>query len=179
LGRPILFDDLFFPDNRLPNGEPCTIFTEPGDPARGHLIGSESFSRNLLRKVELAARDLGIKVAIGGIYAHTNGPRFETRAEIKALDAAGVSAVSQTCGPEAILAQELGMSYALVGFPVNRATGVGGPEPKEELDRLLTLSAKVLPQLVLRTVETLEEKDLAFEQGYVYRVEGGVGLRED
>jgi 5'-methylthioadenosine phosphorylase len=178
LGRPILFDDLFFPENRLPNGEPCTVFTEPGDPERGHFIGSESFSSILRRKVALAAGDLGIEVAIGGVYAHTNGPRFETRAEIKALDAAGVSAVSQTCGPEAILAQELGMSYALVGFPVNRAPGIGGPESKEELDRLLALSATVLPRLVLRTVEMLEEKDLTFDQGYVYKVEGGVGLRE-
>jgi hypothetical protein len=67
------------------------------------------------------------------------------------------------------------MSYALVGFPVNRATGTGRPEPKEELDRLLVLSATVLPRLVLRTVEMLEEKDLIFDQGYVYRVEGGVG----
>lgn len=178
LGRPILFDDLFFPENRLPNGEPCTIFTEPGDPERGHLIGSESFSPILRQKVALAARDLGIEVAIGGVYAHTNGPRFETRAEIKALDAAGVSTVSQTCGPEAILAQELGMSYALVGFPVNRATGVGEPEPKEELDRLLALSAKVLLRLVLRTAEMLEGKDLTFDQGYVFRVEGGVGLQD-
>ena len=60
----------------------------------------------------------------------------------------------------------------------NRATGIGGPEPKEQLDRLLTLSAAVLPRLVLRTVEMLEEKDLTFDQGYVYKVEGGVGLRE-
>lgn len=178
LGRPILFEDLFFPENRLPNGEPCTIFTDPGDPERGHFIGSESFSPILRRKMELAARDLGIEVAIGGVYAHTNGPRFETRAEIKALDAAGVSAVSQTCGPETILAEELSMSYALVGFPVNRATGVGEPEPKEELDRLLARSARVLPQLVLRTAAMLEEKDLTFDHGYVYRVEGGVGLGE-
>ncbi len=176
LGQPVLFDDLFFPENRLPNGEPCTVFTEPGDPERGHFIGSESFSPILRRKTELAARDLGIEVAIGGVYAHTNGPRFETRAEIKALDAAGVSAVSQTCGPETILAEELGMSYALVGFPVNRATGVGEPEPKEELDRLLARSAKVLPELVLLTAEMLEEKDLTFDHGYVYRVEGGIGL---
>ena len=60
LGRPILFDDLFFPENRLPNGEPCTIFTEPGDPERGHFIGSESFSPILRRKLALAAGVLGI-----------------------------------------------------------------------------------------------------------------------
>lgn len=171
LGRPILFDDLFFPENRLPNGEPCTVFTEPGDPKRGHFIGKEPFSPSLRRRMELAARDLGIEASVGGVYAHTNGPRFETRAEIKALNASGVSAVSQTCGPEAVLAGELELPYALVGLPVNYAAGVAEPEPKEELDHLLALSAKVLPRLVLRTVEMLEEKDLAFEHGYVYRFE--------
>lgn len=80
--------------------------------------------------------------------------------------------MSQTCGPEAVLAGELGLSYGLVGFPVNYATGIAEPEPKEELERLIALSAKVLPWLVLRAVETLEEEDLAFDHGYVYRVEG-------
>jgi 5'-methylthioadenosine phosphorylase len=174
LGQPILFDDLFFPENRLPGGEACTIFTEPGDAGRGHFIGSP-FSASLRRKMELSARDLGVEVVVGGVYAHTNGPRFETRAEIKALDAAGVAAVSQTCGPETVLAGELELSYGLVGFPVNYATGVAELESKEELDRLLSLSAKVLPRIALRTVEVLEEKDLTFDHGYVYRFEGGTG----
>ena len=175
LGRPVLFDDLFFPENRLPGGEPCTIFTEPGDPERGHLIGTEPFSPSLRRKIKLAAGDLGIETTSGGVYAHTNGPRFETRAEIRALAAAGVATVSQTCGPEAALAGELELPYGLVGFPVNYATGVAEPEPKKELDRLLSLSARVLPRLVLRTVEMLEEEDLGFGHGYVYRMEGGIG----
>jgi 5'-methylthioadenosine phosphorylase len=175
LGRPILFDDLFFPENRLPNGEPCTIFTEPGDPDRGHFIGNEPFSPNLRQKMEFAAGELGIEAIAGGIYAHTNGPRFETRAEITALKGAGVAAVSQTCGPEVVLAGELKLPYGLVGFPVNYATGVAEREPKEELDRLLALSARVLPRLVFQTVEMLEEEDLTFDHGYVYRVDGGIG----
>ncbi len=178
LGRPVLFDDLFFPENRLPNGEPCTVFTEPGDPERGHCIMTEPFSPGLRRRMELAARDLGVEAVVGGVYAHTNGPRFETRAEIRALKAARVTAVSQTCGPEAVLAGELEMPYGLVGFPVNYATGVAEPEPKEELDRLLALSAEVLSRLVLRTAEMLEERDLTFDYGYVYRMEGGAGGSE-
>jgi purine nucleoside phosphorylase len=176
LGQPVLFDDLFFPTNLLPNGAGCTVFTEPGDPMRGHLIWDEPFAPRLRRKLEFAAGDLGLETTVGGVYGHTNGPRFESRAEIRWLATAGVTAVSQTCGPEAILAGELELPYALVGFPVNYATGVSQSR-RSNLDRLLALSAEVLPRVVLRTVEMLEEEDLTFDHGYVYRVEGGVGHR--
>lgn len=174
LGSPILFDDLFFPANALPGGEACTIFTEPGDPQRGHLIWTEPFAPPLRQKLELAALELGLEVTSRGIYAHTSGPRFETRAEIRWLNSAGATAVSQTCGPEIVLAAELEMCYALVGFPVNYATGVAELETREELARLLALSSEILPRIVLRTTEMLEEEDLIFDHGYVYRVEGGV-----
>ena len=175
LGHPILFDDLFFPENLLPNGAPCTIFTEPGDPERGHLIQDQPFAPPLRRKMELAAASLGLEVVVGGTYGHVNGPRFNTRAEIRWLKNIGVTAVSQTCGPEVVLAGELELPYLLVGFPVNYTTGIAQPESKGELDRLLALSTRVLPQLVLRTVAMLEEADLTFGHGYVYRVEGGIG----
>jgi purine nucleoside phosphorylase len=174
LGHPIIFDDLFFPANVLPNGEACTIFTLPGDPERGHLIWTEPFAPRLRRKLELAARELGLEIAPGGIYGHSNGPRFETRAEIRSLGAAGVTAVSQTCGPEVVLAGELGIAYGLVGFPVNYATGVAEPETREDLGRLLARCSEVLPRLVLQAAEMLEEEDLAFDHAYVYRVDGGV-----
>ncbi len=168
LGRPVIFDDLYFPENRLPGGEPCTVFVEPGEEGRGHLILSEPFAPRLRRKLALAAEDLGLSPITGGVYAHTNGPRFETRAEIRALKSAGVAAVSQTAGPEAVLTGELGIPYALVGFPVNHATGVGEPESEEELRRLLARAAEVLPRLVLRAVKLLDEEDFVFDSGYVY-----------
>src|ERR1700761_9546164 len=36
LGSLVVFDDLHFASNRLPDGSPCTFFTSTGDPARGH-----------------------------------------------------------------------------------------------------------------------------------------------
>ena len=174
LGRPVLFNELFFPENRLPNGEICTIFTESGDPERGHLILSEPFSPRLRSRIARVAKELELESTVGGAYGHTNGPRFETRSEIGLFAAAGVTAVSLTCGPEAVLAGELELPYALVGFPVNRATGVGEPETKKDLDRRLALSKEVLPRLLLRTVEMLEEEDFAFDYGYAFRLEGGI-----
>ena len=177
LGIPILFDDLFFPTNLLPSGAACTVFIEPGDPARGHLIWDEPFALRLRRRLEHAAGDLGLEATVGGVYGHTNGPRFESRAEVRWLGSSGVTAVSQTCGPEAVLAGELELPYALVGFPVNYASGVSESR-REELDRMLALSVEVLPKLVLRAAETLEGEDLTFDNGYVYRMEGGVGARK-
>lgn len=174
LGQPVLFDDLYFPENRLPNGETCTIFTEPGAPDRGHLIPDQPFSPHLRKRIEQSAKELGTEASIGGIYGYVNGPRFNTDAEIRPMRAAGVSAVSQTCGPEAVLAGELELPYALVGFPVNYTPGAGDTGTKQDLDRLLALSKKVLPQLVLHTIQSLEETDFAFDYGYVYRVEGGI-----
>jgi 5'-methylthioadenosine phosphorylase len=179
LGQPILFDDLFFPENLLPTGAACTIFTEPGEPSRGHLIQDEPFAPRLRRKMELAAASLGLEVTVGGVYAHTNGPRFETKSEIRWLNSVGVTAVSQTCGPEVVLTGELELPYVLVGFPVNYATGIAKPESEQELSYLLGLSAKILTRLVLRTAEILEEQDLVYDHGFVYRVDGGLGGTED
>ncbi len=179
LGRPILFDDLFFPENLLPNGAACTIFTEPGDPRRAHLIRDEPFAPRLRQKMELAAESLDLEATVGGVYAHTNGPRFETKSEIRWLNSVGVTAVSQTCGPEVVLTGELELPYVLVGFPVNYATGIAKPESEQELSHLLTLSAETLTRLVLRTVELLEEQDLVYDHGFLYRVEGGLGGTEN
>lgn len=179
LGRPILFDDLFFPENRLPDGAACTMFPEPGEEGRGHLIQTEPYAPTLRRRMALAAEDLGLETTLGGVYGHVNGPRFNTAAEIRHLSAAGVSAVSQTCGPESVLAGELELPYALAGFPVNHA--LGDPENEDsadELAHLLALSARTLPRLLLHAVETLQEEELTRDHGYLYRVEGGIGRSE-
>lgn len=174
LGEPILFDDLYFPENRLPGGEPCTIFTEPGEPGRGHLIQSEPYSPHLRRKMRLAAEELGTGTTTGGTYGHVNGPRFNTEAELRTMRAAGVVAVSQTCGPETVLAGELGMPYCLAGFPVNYTPGAGSEEPEGEMDHLFSLAKEVLPPLILRSVERLVEGDFALDNSLLYRVEGGL-----
>src|SRR5437763_6526772 len=38
LGSLVVFDDLHFISNRLPDGSLCTFFNQPGDAARGHWI---------------------------------------------------------------------------------------------------------------------------------------------
>lgn len=43
-GTVIVFDDLYFPGNRLPDGSLCTWHDTPGAAGRGHWIFSQPFS---------------------------------------------------------------------------------------------------------------------------------------
>jgi 5'-methylthioadenosine phosphorylase len=142
LGSLIVFDDLHFPANRLPDGSLCTLHTQPGAPGRGHWIFDGPFSEPLRRALLAGAGEAGLPVRDGGCYGHVDGPRFNTRTEIRALRELGVTAVSQTAGPEATLAGEAGLPYALLGYATDYANGVADePTPVGELSRLVAASA--------------------------------------
>ncbi len=64
------------------------------------------------------------RVVEGGVYAETRGPRFETRAEVRAL-ARDATVVGMTAASEATLAQERGMRYAVLCIVDNMAHGIG------------------------------------------------------
>jgi 5'-methylthioadenosine phosphorylase len=138
LGSLIVFDDLHFIGNRLPDGSLCTLHTEPGAPGRGHWIFDGPFSPPLRQALLEAARETGHEVRDGGCYGHVDGPRFNTRTEIRQLQQAGVTAVSQTAGPETTLAGEAKIPYALLGYATDYANGVADEAtPVEELIRLV------------------------------------------
>lgn len=56
-------------------------------------------------------------------YGITQGPRYETRAEIGRYQNDGCDLLGMTGMPEAILAQEIGLDYAVCGLVTNINTG--------------------------------------------------------
>src|SRR3954470_4080282 len=141
LGTLIVFDDLHFLTNRLADGSICTLHTEPGRAGRGHWIFEGPFSAPLRAALLDGARAAGLEARDGGCYGHVDGPRFNTKAEIRSLAAAGVTAVSQTAGPETVLAGEAGIPFALLGYATDYANGVEDEAtPVEELVRLIGAS---------------------------------------
>ena len=158
LGSLVVFDDLHFPSNRLPDGSLCTLHEEPGRPGRGHWIFEGPFSGELRAALLDGAAAAGLPARDGGCYGHVDGPRFNTRSEIAALAACGVTAVSQTAGPETVLAGEAELPYALLGYATDYANGVKPePTPAEELARLIATSteafASVLASALPRAAE--------------------------
>jgi purine nucleoside phosphorylase len=151
LGTLVVFDDLHFISNRLPNGELCTFFTEPGDAARAHwILHGAPYADEARRALLAAAADVGIAARDGGTYGHVDGPRFNTPAEIAQLAACGVVAVSQTGGPETVLCGELELAFALIGFVTDYANEVrpGEPTPVTTLIELMGRSSALFAQVL-------------------------------
>jgi purine nucleoside phosphorylase len=141
LGSLVVFDDLHFLANRLPDGSICTLHTEPGRAGRGHWIYESPFSAPLRAALLAGATEAALEVRDGGCYGHVDGPRFNTKAEIRTLAAAGVTAVSQTAGPETVLAGEAEIPFALLGYATDYANGVQDEAtPVAELIRLIGAS---------------------------------------
>ena len=156
LGSLICFDDLHFLANRLPDGSLCTFFDRAGDPRRGHWIYADPYAPALRSALVGGARGGGLPLRDGGCYGHVDGPRFNTRAEIRGLAVAGVTAVSQTAGPETVLAGEAELPFALVGYATDYANGVHAePTPVARLLELIAASTDVVRAAARRRAPAL------------------------
>ena len=173
LGSLICFDDLHFPANRLPDGSLCTFYGEAGDPRRGHWIFADPFDPALRAVLLGAAEPRGIPMRDGGCYGHVDGPRFNTRAEIRGLAAAGVTAVSQTAGPETVLAGEAELPFALVGYATDYANGVQAEAtPVERLLELIAASTESFAGLLAAALPQVQAAAPA-RSGVVHRFHAG------
>jgi purine nucleoside phosphorylase len=171
LGSLIVFDDLHFLTNRLADGSLCTLHETPGDPTRGHWIYERPFSNDVRAALLEGCTSAGVGARDGGCYGHVDGPRFNTRSEIRSLALAGVTAVSQTAGPETVLCGEAELPYALLGYATDYANGVKDePTPVEELLRLIDASTEVFAAVIAQAVPKLAERELS-APGVVYRFE--------
>lgn len=94
-------------------GRPSTFF---GDGIVAHVSFAQPFSETLSRALAEAAKDAGATVHQGGTYLCMEGPAFSTRAESEWHRRIGVDIVGMTALPEAKLAREAEMSYAMLAM---------------------------------------------------------------
>ncbi|MGH3745312.1 MAG: MTAP family purine nucleoside phosphorylase [Mycobacteriales bacterium] len=156
LGSLVVFDDLHFPSNRLPDGALCSWYDVPGGAGRGHWIFDRPYSPELRGHALAAARELDVAVIDHGCYGHVDGPRFNSRSEIGALARLGVTAVSQTAGPEIVLAGEAEVPLVLLGYLTDYANGViDEPQPVDVLAANMRASTEVFTRVVDATLARL------------------------
>jgi len=84
---------------------------------------SYAYDRELVKKAEKCAAKLDINIK-KGVYVFTQGPMFETPAEIKAVRILGGDAVGMSTVPEVITANHCGIKVLGISCISNMAAGV-------------------------------------------------------
>jgi 5'-methylthioinosine phosphorylase len=114
-----------------------------------HTDFTEPYSKELRGSLLRSAHEVEVKLHDGGVYACTQGPRLETAAEINRLERDGCDVVGMTGMPEAVLAREIGLKYAVIALVVNPAAGRGYSAKGIDLSSAETLSHKLMQQVIL------------------------------
>ncbi|MGZ4676927.1 MAG: MTAP family purine nucleoside phosphorylase [Acidimicrobiia bacterium] len=113
VGTVVLADDVYAPD--------VTIAYH--DDARSHQI-PEFDPAWRTRVLDAWRATTTTPIVDGAVYAQTAGPRFETRAEVRALTSVA-DLVGMTVASEMVLTSEVGLPYAAVCVVDNLANGLG------------------------------------------------------
>ncbi len=134
---------------------PATFYDGDG---RGvvHVDVSEAYCPHLRAILAAACRGLGIRHHEGGTYVCTEGPRFETPAEIRMFAQLGGDVVGMTGVPEVVLAREVSLCYATVAMVTNYAAGIS-PRPltHSEVLQVVDANAAHLRALFARTLAAI------------------------
>jgi len=79
-----------------------------------HINVAEPFCARLSQRLYQAARDTGARAHFGGAFITVEGPRFSTKAESHTFRSWGMSIIGMTTAPEAFLAREAELCYAVL-----------------------------------------------------------------
>jgi 5'-methylthioadenosine phosphorylase len=123
-----------------------------------HIDVTEPYCGHLRSLLLGVAKEIGVELQDGGTYICTDGPRFETAAEIRCFKQWGADVVGMTGVPEATLAREAEMSYVGVSIVTNAAAGISEhPLTHEEVTDAMKLALPTVAKLFLEAAKRYED----------------------
>jgi len=113
--------------------------------------------RGVLRK---AAEKNNLRYHTAGTYVCSEGPRFETPAEIRMMRQLGGDLVGMTSVPEVVLAREAQICYATIAMVTNFAAGISKTKlSHQEVVEIMNENVHNLRTLVMDAIEALDEEE--------------------
>ena len=103
-------------------------FYDKGDVHKAHIDVTEPYCPDLRELLVKAALNCNIPVRPEGCYVCSEGPRYETKAEVRMYRMLGGTVAGMTGVPEVTLARELGICYANISAVTNFGAGIS-PTP--------------------------------------------------
>ena len=133
-GRFVLVDQ--FIDRTV--GRPSSFF---GTGLVAHVSMADPVCSRLAELLAVAAETAGAELARGGTYLAMEGPQFSSRAESELYRSWGCDVIGMTAMPEAKLAREAELPYALVGMVTDYDCWRTGEAPVEVSQIIARLTA--------------------------------------
>jgi 5'-methylthioadenosine phosphorylase len=105
--------DIIIPDQLFDHtrGRARTFFEEG---LVAHISVADPFCKDLSDQLEAAVRSAGARMHRGGAFITIEGPRFSTKVESNTYRSWNMSIIGMTASPEAFLAREAEMCYAVM-----------------------------------------------------------------
>jgi 5'-methylthioadenosine phosphorylase len=156
LSPSLLPGDLVLPDQFLDFTKKREGTFYQGGEGVLHVDMTEPYCPEIRNIILQSASELQLKVQAQGVYVCTEGPRFETPAEIRMFHQWGGDMVGMTGVPEVVLAREGGLCYASIALVTNMAAGIADhPLSHAEVAAMTKSLGKTLAALLGRTLKNL------------------------
>lgn len=136
-----------------------STFYEGGEQGVVHIDMTHPYCTEVVNVLAAASQSIQLDTHHKGTYVCTEGPRFETPAEIKMYQQLGGDLVGMTSVPEVILAREAEMCYATVAMVTNYAAGISeNILTHQEVVDTMKQNQEKLKRLVMKTIALVTEE---------------------
>jgi len=155
----MVIPDQIFDRTRL---RPLSFFDDPACGTEGivaHVSVADPFCPFLSRLLADKAEQQGQLVHRGGTFVIIEGPRFSTKAESRIFKEMGFAIVGMTVVPEAFLAREAGMSYAVIAHVTDYDVWheTEAPVTADVIIRRLLTNVENAKKVIIQTVIALRD----------------------
>ena len=124
-----------------------------------HIDVSEPYCQSLRKILIESAKNRVARVWTDSVMVCTEGPRFETPAEIKMFSLLGGDVVGMTSAPEVFLAREAGLCYASIAFVTNMAAGMQNQISHREVEEVASKVVPVIRSILSRSIQMMSNME--------------------
>lgn len=120
------------------------------------LIMRKPVCPDMARSLATGAKEHFERVYERGTYLVTDGPRFESVAEVDYMKRLGGDIIGQSMSPEVFLARDIGACYAGIYLVVNYGEGVVRDWEHSELESAFYKESEAIARIVLETAANVD-----------------------